>query len=302
VGVARPGVQEQVGRAQAGDVLGQAQLGCPEHAAGGEAAGLQLGRQVGLGMRVPGQHPQHGLRRAVQDAGPQVQHGRGDLVGLVEAAQHHRVGRQAQQGAGRGRRQGAVPVIGLVAVGQLGDVLAVLAGMGQRHHHRITDHVVEEARTGGGRVAQVGHLHRRRPVGQQLEAAAAGVALEVDGDVDAVGAHAPRHLGIAQVGHVDELVAGGAHAAADLAAVVGAVRVQAHLEAFTVAPLQHLGHQHRGGMLVEVGREVAQADAAGPARPGRRQGLDVARQAAGAHLANAALLRRRGVHRQQGKG
>ena len=163
----------------------------------------------------------------------------------------------------------------------------------------VADEVVDEARAGGRRVAEVGRLDRRGPVGEQLHSAVARVALEIDRDVDAVVANALRDGAVGLAVDVDEVLAGGAHAAGDVGVVVAAVRIEEGLEARGVAAFQQLGHQHRGGVLVEVGRQVADADAARAARAGCGQRHDGAGEAGAAALAQAALLRGRGLDRDQ---
>jgi hypothetical protein len=103
---------------------------------GVDAARGELAQQVLARVRVPRQHPQHGARRAGEDARPQVQHVRRQLVGLVEAAQHDRVVGQAQRGARRAGRQRARGVVGLVAAVELRDVLGEVRGVRQRRRRR----------------------------------------------------------------------------------------------------------------------------------------------------------------------
>ncbi len=300
--VAGPGVEEQIGGAQAGDVAGEIELGGEEHALGCDAAGGELAQQVLLRVRVPRQHPQHRARRVGEDARPQVQHVGRQLVRLVEAAQHDGVVGQAQLGTRRAGRQRARGVVGLVAAVELGDVFGVVRGVGQRRDDAVAHEVVDERRAGGGRVAEIAGLHRRGPVGHQLHAAVARMALEVDQDVDAVVANALGHGAVAGLAHIDEVLAGGAHAAADVGVVVAAVRVQEGLEAARVAALQQFRHQHRGGVVIEVGRQVAHADAAGAARAGGRQRHEVVGEAGDAALGEAALLQRRRLDGDQREG
>ena len=88
-----------------------------------------------------------------------------------------------------------------------------------------------------------------------------GRALEVDQDVDLELARAPGDRVEALAVQVLEALAGGDHALAHRALVVRAARQQRHLERAAVVAFEHLRHQLAGRVDVEVGREVADAQA-----------------------------------------
>ena len=276
------------------------QLGREHHTRRRHAALRQLTQQVGLGLRVPRQHPQNPAGSAAHDARPRVEHLGRQLVRLVEAAQHQCVFGQAAGRAPRRRGPRALPVVGLVRARHLRDLFAEVRGVRERRDHRVADHVVDVVGTGRAGKPEPAHLHRRRPRGQQLEAAVARMALQVDEDVDAVGANALAGGSVAEVRHVDEVVAGGHHASAQGRTVVAAVRIQKDLEAARVAPLEQLGHQHRRGVVVEVAGQIAEANAARRTLLGQgRQARHGVAEHRRAPAADTQLLGGRAVDRQE---
>jgi hypothetical protein len=78
------------------------------------------------------------------------------------------------------------------------------------------------------------------------------VAVQVDQDVDAVLADAPRCVVHRERADVAEGIHGRGDALAFGAAVVHAVRVGVHAEAAAVVSLQHVSHQPRHRMPAEV--------------------------------------------------
>ena len=215
-----------------------------------------------LHVGVPLQQPQQRIVALAQQRAPQVEDFLRDLVRLVEAAQQQRVLGHAPVGAGAGLRPLAPRVVGLVAKRHLRDLLGEVPGIRQRRDHRVADQVVDVRRAGAAGKAQPGHLQRRRPRGQHRQRCVVGGALQVDQDVDAEFAHAPGHLRMALPAQFLEMLDRRHHAAAQRAAIVGAGGQREDLEGLAVVLLQHLHQQLAGGMGVEVGRQVAQAQPA----------------------------------------
>ena len=205
------------------------------------------------------QHPEHGTRQLAQQRTPGVEHVGGDLVRLVKGAQDQRVVGDAPLRARRVLRQRAMRVVGLVAVRQLGDLLAEVRGIGKRRRHRVADEVVDERRAGRPGEAEPTDLQRRGSLRQDRQQGVVGRPLEVDQDVDAELADARRHGHEALATQLLEMLAAVAQPLAQRAVVVAAGRKQRHLEATAVVRLQHLCHQLAGRVLVEVGREIADA-------------------------------------------
>ncbi len=181
----------------------------------------------------------------------------------MEAAQHQRVVRQAPVGAPGRERTRALAVVGLVAVRHLRQLLAEVRGMLQRREHRVADQVVDVVGAAGAGKAQPVHLNRGGAQGHDLHHAAVGGALHVDQDVDLVFADRGRHVEGGASVQVDEVFGRVHDAPAQRGAIVNAGREQRDLETIAVVRLEHLHRQLAGGVLVEVGRQVADAQAAG---------------------------------------
>ena len=177
--------------------------------------------------------------------------------------------------------------------------------MFERQHDRIANHVVDEVCAGGGGITEPGCLYGGRSIGEQLEAAVAGVSLEVDDDVELVAAHAFGDGEVAQIIDVNEMLAGGTNPLLQGGPIGDAVGIQEGLEARAVAPFEKFDDQLRGGVLAKIRREVADANPSRTARSADRrwrEGLDVAGDAATAQFANATLLRRRRIECDQREG
>jgi hypothetical protein len=241
-----------------------------------------------------------------QDPQPAVEQLPLDLVMPVERGEHEAVLRQPERGARDRRIRYRLAVVGrLVGRRQPRDLLAEEAHFRLGQDDLVGDDVVHEPRAHAARVAEVVHLHRRRAQREDLRAALGGVALAVDQHVDAVGRDAPRGLLVRAARDVDEAVEPGDEAPAILAAVVDAEGVAVHLESPAVVRLQQPGGQVPRGVVVEVARDVA--DAQPVARAARRlPGLlqrgdpfpDALRVARGDRAAQ--LGRKR--HQQRGEG
>ena len=127
-----------------------------------------------------------------QQPHPDVKHRRRDLPVVVEATEDKAGGRQSRLRArGRGPDD-AGGVIGLVAVGQMDDLLAVERLLVQRQHDAVGDDIIHVGRAGGAGIDQIIHLHRRRPVGENAGPRIHGVAVQVHRDVDLA---LSQHLG-----------------------------------------------------------------------------------------------------------
>ena len=303
--VVRRGVEHQVGELQARQVLGLRPVVGKHQAVRRDAALHRFAAQVAFGL-LGAQQPQHAARRLRQQIAPDVEDLRRELVGLVEAAQHQALGRQARLCA-RGRRaDGGAAAVRLVAVRHPGQRFAVVGGGTGRRDETVADEVVAEPAAQRAGIAQETHLQRRWPVGEQRGACAGGVALQVDQDVDTVGMDRARRLQVVERRDVVEALERQRQALAHAQAVVGAVAVGMQLEAVEIVGLEHLDHQQRGGVLLEVARQVADADAGvrrhratgqhgfGCEFRGEQRPVGGARQQAGGHPARRAMLLLRG--------
>ena len=262
MGVVGQGVEEQVGQALARQVFGHGHAGCQHQPRRVHTRRLRAGAQVGGGLGVVLQQPQHAAGSALQQAHPHGKHRRADLVVVVEAAEHKTLlGQAGLSPAGRGGRYGALAVVDLVAVRQAHDVLGVEAFTARRRDGGVAHDVVDVGRTHGAREAQVVHLHGGAAPGQDAGAAVLRVTLQVHGNVHLQAAQQLRHLGVALLAHVDEAAKGFLQALAHAVLAVGAERDGDGVEAGAVVALEALGHQVGGGVVVEVGRQVGHTDA-----------------------------------------
>ena len=113
-------------------------------------------------------------------------------------------------------------------------------------------------------IAEIVHLDRRRTARQHDGRGAFRVPLQVDQNVDRI---APDRIGDrhrALMVHVDEAVERRLQARPHRRAVVAPGRVREDLEAIAVVLLEHAGRQERGGVLMEVGGEIADCANARP--------------------------------------
>ena len=187
------------------------------------------------------------------------------------------------------------------------DPLVVVGLAVERRNEGVGDDVVDELRAHAAGIAEEAHLHRRRPIGEDLGPGAARVALEVDEHVDAVVVDLPGGIPVREMADVDEPVERGDEPLARVAAVVGAEAIADDLEALAIVPLDQLGDEGRRGVAAVVRGEVADAHAAVPVPAETRR--VVAEDLAACHVRAArphAGVRelvgwRRGRHRQRRK-
>jgi hypothetical protein len=101
--------------------------------------------------------------------------------------------------------------------------------IGGSSKHLVRDEVWKERGARGGGEAHIGSLHRCGLQRKDLVARALGVAVEVDGDLDAVGRDAARYVRHRPRGDVQEMLRLGLDAPPPLRAVRGAHRVAENL-------------------------------------------------------------------------
>ena len=207
--------------------------------------------------------PEHAAGHGQQEAHPGVEHLRRDLVGVAEGAEHEALVGQAQRAAWRRRQQRAPAVGRQVAVRQAHHGLAVEALVAGGYQDRVADHIVHERQTAGAGKADVVRGDRHRVLLQHAGARMLGVAVEVDGDVDAARRQVGGDLRVAPAAHVDEAVEGAGQPPRKIIRRMTAVGVAMHLEALAVVQLEDLGQHPHHRVLLEIRREVGQPDARG---------------------------------------
>ena len=121
-------------------------------------------------------------------------------------------------------------------------------------------------------IAQIGDLHRGGFPAQHADPRAARQAVEVDQNVDRIGADAGGGLFIGQGFDPNVMVHRRQHPGADVAAILGRGAIAVHVEPRTVMQFQQFGDQEAHRMAAEIGGEIADADAVMGITRGRGQG------------------------------
>ena len=228
-----------------------------------DAAALRLATQVARRHGRGLDEPQHAARHPHQQAHPDGEHLRRNLVAVVEAAEHEAVLGQPFLGTrGHVRVDRPAVVVGLVAVGQAHDALRVVALVLLQDDVPVGDEVVDVGRPQRAREAEVVDLNGRGTPREHALAAEAVVAVQVDQHVDLPCAHRRGGGRVVQRGDRHDCVEGGDDAPAQFAAVVVAVVEGDELEALPVVCLPDAGHQQRRGVSAELAAQVADADPA----------------------------------------
>ena len=204
--------------------------------------------------------PQHAAWDGLQDAHPAGKHVGKDFVGVVEAhVDESRFGQPKLTARKNIFGDAALAVVALVAVRHahhfFGEVRLVLG----RNHRGVGNDVVHAGAAQCAGVAQVTDLHGRAALCKQLLAAVLRVALQVDGDVQLQLPRLRSNAVDAPVLHVQELIEAGRDAIGHCVALYRSEGKAVDLEAVVIVRGQHLGHEHAGGVVVKVGREVADA-------------------------------------------
>jgi hypothetical protein len=110
-------------------------------------------------------------------------------------------------------------------------------------------------------------LDRRRPEGEDAHPAVLGIALEIARNVDVQRAHQPGDLAVALGADIDEALETLRQAPAIGVAGIAAEGQRRDLETRPVMSLEQPGHQMRGGVVVEIGGKIGEADTTVPIPP-----------------------------------
>jgi hypothetical protein len=222
VGVERQGVEKEIGQPMARKVLGGRHAFREDEPRRIDATRRGFTPQVPLGDGVVTQQPQHAAVDLPEQSHPALEHRGGDLVVVVEAAEHEAiVGQPGGASIQRDRRDDAPRVGDEIAVRQLRDFLGEVCCFAQWRNHRVADHIIDERRPHRSGMAEPADLQRRRPVRQDAKPGIAAVAGQIDRDVDIKIADELRGLPIAHALQIVKLIERGDEPPAQLAAVVG---------------------------------------------------------------------------------
>ncbi len=245
-------IQEQVGQGVARQVHGVGLLGGEDQALGRDPGLFRVGDQVGVGLRRTVQQPEHRSGRPLQDLHPAFEGEAADLLGAVEAAEHHGVVGKARVAPGRPVvGDDALAVIGLVA-GQPHHLLRIPGLVPGRDDAAIGDDVVVEGAAHGARIAQPVHLDRRRAAGEHAEPGVTGVAIDVHQDVDPVGGDPARGGLVIERPDVDPMLSRSLDARAEPPVGRRAAVIGEDLDGGPVVQFEQLRHQVADGVVTQV--------------------------------------------------
>ena len=135
----------------------------------------------------------------------------------------------------------------------------------RRHKEPIDDNVIDKVGSHRAGIADIAHLDRRRPVGEDRSPAVRGITRQIDQDIDAVGMDQLGRPPVRHLADIDKAIKGADQARAHRAGVVRTAGIADDVEALPVVALDQSGDQKRDRMLAEIGGEIAEADF--PARP-----------------------------------
>ena len=255
------GIEEEIRQRVARQVILVGGERCEDEAHGVDARRRRAVPEAQVHLLAALQQPEHAARHAAQDRHPAGEDEGRDLLRPVEAAEDGRVLRQPGFRAGRRRSVGArrtLAVIGLVA-GQAQDAFRIEPLLVRRDDDGVGDDVVVEGRAHAARIAEPVDDDRGRPPRQQRRACAAGVAVHVDQDVDAVLQHQGQRPVVVERRDVAPVLDTSADAGLDRVLLRDAAVVGEDLHRGAVVLPQHLRHQVADGVPAEVGGEVADA-------------------------------------------
>ena len=261
--VVRKGVQKQVGDPEAGQVLRIRQRRREHQPRGpsGESR-FRLAPQIRRRRRVRIEQPQHASRYAGEQPHPDIEHRRRDLVRRVEAAEHERRFRQSALRPRRYARCDWPPaVVHLIAIRKVHESFRKVRLFVRRRHHRIHQNIVPRVAPHRAGIAEVTHLHRRRPQKKYLRPRIGRVALQVHQDVHPVRPDPGGGLSVRTVEQIHELVERLPHLPAGRADVVPPIRISDHAKPPAVVQPDQFRDQVRGGVFLKVRGQVADRNA-----------------------------------------
>lgn len=252
-------------------------VGCD--AVGGER-GVQVGGDGGIAEAAGFQEETRGGQGA-QNLGPECEDGGREFGEVVKAAEREGAGRGGGQGVdGRG------VVVGAVAGerrGQADELFGVQRfGLADGIAHGVGEAVVDRGESGGIGITDPRGLHRRGAAREDEEAVVGGVAGEIDQDVERVAADEIGGSVVIEVGEVAPVFGVGAETRGETVGRAD-VGVTENLEARAVVRGEDGFDEVGDGVVVEIGREVADAEAAraqggrGERRRGGGEGRGVGR-------------------------
>ena len=201
-------VEKQVGQPQACQML-RIRERRREHQARRPASEprFRLAPQIGRRRPVRLQQPQHTSRHTAQQAHPDIEHWRRDLVCRVETAEHER---RFRQPALRPRRYAwcdrPPAVVHLVAIRKVHELFGEVPLLVRWNHLPVHQHEVHRVRPQGAGIAEIAHLNRRWPQMEYLRPRIGRVTLQVHQDVHSVRPDPGGGFDVRTIEQIHELV------------------------------------------------------------------------------------------------
>src|SRR4051812_15106886 len=130
-----------------------------------------------------------------------------------------------------------------------------------RQHDSVGEQGVDGRQTGAGSEPPGVNLNWRRLACERAQTIAGGVARQIEQDVDLVGANPVRKLAVRKMQYVASVIRNCTKRAGELVLTLDA-GIADHLELAFVVALQHWPDGERRRTEIEVGRNIAENDAA----------------------------------------
>jgi hypothetical protein len=145
-------------------------------------------------------------------------------------------------------------------VRQTDDLFRVATFIARRNEDTIGDDIVHIVRAHRAGIAEIVHLQRRGPPGEESRPGVLGESVEVDQDIDLLCPDPlsdPVDIGLSET---NELVEGFFDSGTDLGLVARRDRETDHLESRAVVNPKDAGCQKRHRVLPEIGGDIAEPD------------------------------------------
>ncbi len=179
----------------------------------------------------------------------------------VEAAEDKAVLRQSRfRPAGDALGHAAMGIVALVAVGKIGDLLGIETAILIGNDDAVGEQIVDISCAHSAGVAKIMDLNRCRTQGKDSRTCAAGIAFQIDGDVDFHRAQFRGDLCIALGAHIEEAVEGRFQSFPHIAFIVGPKRDGKGLKPLPIMMFEHARHQECRRMRIEIGGKIGDAD------------------------------------------
>ena len=250
-------IQKNVGQRVAGDMFGIGLLGREHQTLRRDAGSGGHGAQAGVGVFLAAKQPEHAAVDFSKDAHPSREHLRGIFLRAVQAAKDNRaLWKPLDLPCWSDGREDAIAVVGLVAR-ETNNLFGIIAFARRGHDHFVGDDVMMVWGTHCAGEAEPVDVDWRGAHREDPRARALGITIEIDEDIDFVGADSRRRLLVGERVDVDPVIDGAADARADTVLAIEAAIVGVDFERAPVMRLHDVAHRETHRMLAEVRGDVA---------------------------------------------